>query len=176
MLRFREVAMGSIVTTVSIVNAAAPARHVHDDGLIDTGSWGLSVPASWKERLGPLQLVQRIELVTADQRVIIAEVGGPVIVQIATFRPISTEVVLTPMDAEHRGHRILIGYTILAQAGIVVDVVHQRLTAVPYYDLRAQVPRSPRAMTFSSRIGFTPSKIGSTSASTTWREIGNSSA
>lgn len=32
-----------------------------------------------------------------------------------------------------------------------------------------------RAMTFSSRIGFTPSKIGSTSASATNRAIGSSS-
>ena len=32
-------------------------------------------------------------------------------------------------------------------------------------------PRSARAITFNSRIGFTPSKIGSTSASLTWREI-----
>src|SRR2546425_10195243 len=40
----------------------------------------------------------------------------------------------------------------------------------------AQPPSSPRAITLSSRIGFTPSKIGSTSASTTWREMANSSA
>ena len=35
---------------------------------------------------------------------------------------------------------------------------------------------SARPITLSSRIGFTPSKIGSTVASTTYREIGNSSA
>ena len=40
----------------------------------------------------------------------------------------------------------------------------------------APPPSSCRPMTFSSRIGSTPSKIGSTSASATKRAIGNSSA
>jgi hypothetical protein len=134
--------MGRIITPLSITNAADSGKQIQCDGLIDTGAWGLSVPASWKARLEPLPLVRRVELVTADQRVIAGEVAGPVIVQIAKFHPVSTDIVFTAMEAEELGHPVLIGYTILEQAGIAVDVVRHQLFAVPYYDLRAQLPGS----------------------------------
>jgi predicted aspartyl protease len=130
--------MGRIITTVSMTNAADPARQIHCDGLIDTGAWGLTVPASWKDRLGPLPLVERIELVTADQRVVAGEVGGPVIVRIANFRPVSTDVVFTEMGTDDPAQPVLIGYTVLEQAGIAVDVVRHQLMPVPYHDLKAQ--------------------------------------
>ena len=128
--------MGRIVTSVSIVNALDPAREVRCDVLVDTGAWGLMLPRAWRDRLGSLPLAQPVELVTADQRLIGGEVCGPVIVQIEGFRPISSEVTFVDMAPEDGRIQPLLGYTILEQAGVAVDMVGHRLIAVPHRDMR----------------------------------------
>ena len=104
---------------------------------IDTGAWGLQLPRAWKERLGTLQVLRTVELVTADQRVVTGEVCGPVTIRIEGFELVSSEVTFVEMELESGRYDPLLGYTVLEQAGIAVDVVGGRLLNIPHLDLRA---------------------------------------
>jgi len=77
-----------------------------------------------------------------------------------------------------RRSRLLILVGLLAAAGAFLWQTHRWDVSdgVLQQIERSQPASSARAITLSSRIGFTPSKIGSTSASTTFREMENSSA
>ena len=128
---------GRILVQVRIANALDPCREIECDALIDRGAWGMMLPRPWQERLGPLPEVRTIELVTADQRVVSGEVVGPVRIAIEGFRAVSSEVTFVEMEPEEGRYRPLVGYTILEQAGIAVDVVGHRLLKVPHMDLRS---------------------------------------
>ena len=104
---------------------------------IDTGAWGLQLPRAWKERLGTLQVLRTVELVTADQRVVTGEVCGPVTIRIEGFEPVWSEVTFVEMELESGRYAPLLGYTVLEQAGVAVDVVGGRLLKIPHLDLRA---------------------------------------
>ena len=101
---------------------------------IDTGAWGLQLPRAWKERLGTLQVLRTVELVTADQRVVTGEVCGPVTVRIEGFEPVWSEVTFVEMELESGRYAPLLGYTVLEQAGVAVDVVGGRLLKIPHMD------------------------------------------
>ena len=78
-----------------------------------------------------------VELVTADQRVVTGEVCGPVTIRIEGFEPVSSEVTFVEMELESGRYTPLLGYTVLEQAGIAVDVVGHRLLKIPHMVLRA---------------------------------------
>ena len=129
--------MGRILTHVTIVNALDPAREITCQALVDTGAWRLMLPRAWKEQLGTLQVGRTVEMLTADQRVVSGEVCGPVTIQIEGFEPVWSEVTFVDMELEGGRYRPLLGYTVLEQAGIAVDVVGGRLLKVPPPDLGA---------------------------------------
>ncbi len=129
--------MGRILTHVTIVNALDPAREIGCEALVDTGAWGLMLPRAWKERLGAFQMTRTVEMVTADQRVVSGEVCGPVTIRIEGFEPVSSEVTFVDMELDEGRYHPLLGYTVLEQAGIAVDVVGHRLLKIPHMDLRA---------------------------------------
>src|SRR5438128_12546438 len=128
--------MGRILTHVTIANALDPAREIGCEVLVDTGAWGLMLPRAWKERLGAFQMTRTVEMVTADQRVVSGEVCGPVTIQIEGFEPVSSEVTFVDVELEGGRYRPLLGYTVLEQAGLAVDVLGGRLLKVPHMDLR----------------------------------------
>ncbi len=78
--------MGRIIAAVSIANVLDASKQIRCDGLVDTGASTLVLPAAWRERLGTLEAI-RAEVETADQRIVQADVCGPVRVQIEGFRP-----------------------------------------------------------------------------------------
>src|SRR5437773_5027502 len=129
--------MGRILTHVTIVNALDPAREISCQALVDTGAWGLMLPRAWKERLGAFQMTRTVDMVTADQRVVSGEVCGPVTIRIEGFEPVSSEVTFVEMELESGRYAPLLGYTVLEQAGVAVDVVGGRLLKIPHLDLRA---------------------------------------
>jgi predicted aspartyl protease len=67
--------MGRIVVQVIISNVLEPYQ-IRCDALVDTGTGGLVLPEAWKERLGPFPASRRVEMETADQRVVTGEVCG----------------------------------------------------------------------------------------------------
>ena len=74
---------------------------------------------------------------TADGRVIIGEICGPVAIRIEGFRRIFGEVLFIAEAEGAEGQmEPLLGHLTLEQAGIAVDVVRHRLMKVPYLDLK----------------------------------------
>jgi len=134
--------MGRILTQVTIGNIAEPEHRIQCDALVDTGAYCLTLPASWKERLGPLPMSRSLELVTADQRVVAGEICGPLRICIDGFKAIAGEAIFVDVDPAATRFEVLVGYITLEQAGIIVDLVGHRLVPAPYFDLKRVRPRA----------------------------------
>jgi hypothetical protein len=97
--------MGRIQASVAVSNPADPERTIGCDALVDTGAFCLTLPAAWKDCLGPLPLSRRVEVETADHRVVAAEVAGPVVIRIDGFDPLAGEVLFLDIGAGRWTHR-----------------------------------------------------------------------
>ncbi len=128
--------MGRIITPITITNALDPTQEIRCDVLVDTGASGLVLPAAWKDRLGALPVVRTVEMETADQRVVSADVCGPVRIRIEGFDTIFNEVTFLEMHRENGGYEPLLGYIILEQSRAAVDMIGHRLVKVKYLDLK----------------------------------------
>ena len=129
--------MGQVLVGIQVENAVDPSQRVESIGLVDTGAFGLILPQAWRPALGPLETVRTVDLETADQRVVVADVCGPVRIRLDGFDAIFGEVVFVDMAEGHHGrYEPLVGYTILESCGLVVDLVTHRLVARKYYDLK----------------------------------------
>ena len=139
--------VGKVVVPVTVASVFEPGKAISFDAMVDPGAFGLVLPLAWKDRLGPLPHSVPVEVETADQRTVIAEVCGPVRIQMSGFRPIDGEVVFMDMEPGPHGYEPLVGYTILEISGAVVDMVTHRLVARKYYDLKAAARVRPTAGT-----------------------------
>lgn len=128
--------MGRIITPVRITNALDPSYEIQCDVLVDTGAAPLVLPQAWKDRLGKLGSSQTKEFELADQKTILGEVAGPVQIQIEGFRSIYNEVVFLDMEPVEGRYEPLLGYLILEQSNVAVDMVGHRLVPVKYIDLK----------------------------------------
>jgi predicted aspartyl protease len=128
--------MGRIVTQVSVANALEPERQIRFDALVDTGSGLLVLPRAWRDRLGTLPASQTVEMETADQRPVASEVCGPVRIEVEGFRPVFSEVAFFDMHPTDGVYEPLVGYIVLEQAGIAVDILGQRLVKAKHMDLK----------------------------------------
>ena len=133
----RQTRVGNVHVIVTVTSFTEPARQINFEGLVDTGAFGLILPKAWKERLAPFPQFSEVEVETADQRIVAAEVCSPVWIQIAGFRPIPGEAVFMEMKpGPHGAYEPLIGYTILELSGLVIDMVTHRLVARKYFDAK----------------------------------------
>jgi predicted aspartyl protease len=128
--------MGRIVTHVTVSNPLEPDKVVRFDALVDTGSGLLVLPTAWRERLGHLPSAQVIQMETADQRLVTTEVCGPVRIEVEGFRPVYNEVAFLDMHPVDGAYEPLLGYIVLEQAGIAVDVIGHRLVQAKRMDLK----------------------------------------
>ena len=128
--------MGRIVASVKIENPADPNARLRCDALVDTESSFLVLPSAWRDRLGKLDDIGRIQLETATQETVEGEVCGPVRIQIEGFRHIYNEVLFLDMKPENGEYEPLIGYVILEQSQAAVDMLGHRLVAVKRMDLK----------------------------------------
>jgi predicted aspartyl protease len=128
--------MGRIVASVKIENPADPEARIRCDALVDTGSSFLVLPLVWRERLGKLDDLGKVQLETATQEVVEGEVCGPVRIQIEGFRPIYNEALFIDMKPENGEYEPLIGYVILEQSQAAVDLLGHRLIPVKRMDLK----------------------------------------
>lgn len=94
------------------------------------------LPTAWKDRLGLLESGTEIDVETATQEIIRAEVCGPVRIQIEGFRPIFNEVAFIEMKPANGDYEPLIGYIILEQSQAAVDMQGHRLVPVKHMDLK----------------------------------------
>jgi predicted aspartyl protease len=79
--------MGEIYSFVTITSFADPSKTMKFQALIDTGASYLTLPNTWKDQLGKLDLIEAIEVRTATQEKVPGDVCGPVKIQIEGFRP-----------------------------------------------------------------------------------------
>ena len=128
--------MGRIVASVKIDNPSDPNARLRCDALVDTGSSFLVLPSVWRDRLGKLDDLGKIQLETATQETVEGEVCGPVRIQIEGFRPIHNEVLFLDMKPENGEYEPLIGDVILEQSQAAVDMLGHRLVAVKRMDLK----------------------------------------
>jgi len=128
--------MGRIVASVKIENPSDPQARIRCDALVDAGSSFMVLPASWRDRLGELDEIGKVQLETATQEVVEGEVCGPVRIQIEGFRPIYNEVLFIDMKPENGEYEPLIGYVILEQSQAAVDMLGHRLVPVKRMDLK----------------------------------------
>jgi len=128
--------MGRIVTRVEVSNPIEPAATIVCDALVDTEAAWLTLPASWKPRLGNLRLSRQVELETADQRTVRGEICGPVSIEVEGFGAVSGEVAFLDMTPGDGGLEPLLGYIVLEQAQVAVDMIGHRLVAIKHADLK----------------------------------------
>src|SRR5712691_208562 len=102
--------MGRIVTSVRIDNIGNPTKTLRCDALVDTGASFMVLPTAWKDRLGDLELTDRISFETATQETVEGDICGPVRIQIEGFRPIFNEVLFVDMKPSDGIYEALIGY------------------------------------------------------------------
>jgi len=137
--------MGRIIASVQIDNASDASQGLRCDALVDTGASLMVLPRAWKERLGKLASGTEIEVETATQEIVRAEVCGPVRIQIEGFRPIFNEVAFVEMKPADGDYEPLIGYIILEQSQAAVDMLGHRLVPIKHLDLKlVSIPLMPR--------------------------------
>lgn len=83
--------MGRIIASVRIDNASDVSRGLRCNALVDTGASLMVVPSAWRTRFGELKSGVEVEVETATQEIVRAEVCGPVRIQIEGFRQSSTK-------------------------------------------------------------------------------------
>jgi predicted aspartyl protease len=128
--------MGRIITPIVVANALDTTKEIRCDVLVDTGAAGLILPRAWKVRLGTLPLSRTVEMEAADQHIVSGDICGPVKIQIEGFKPISSEVTFIDMTPENGAYEPLLGYIVLEQSQVAVDLVGHRLLPVKHVDLK----------------------------------------
>ena len=128
--------VGRIVASVTIENASDLSKSLRCDALVDTGASLMVLPSVWKSRLGNFEFSTQIEVETATQESVAAEVCGPVRIQIEGFRSIFNEVVFVEMSPTNGHYEPLIGYIVLEQCQAGVDMLGHRLVHLRHMDLK----------------------------------------
>ncbi len=136
-VRLRDKAMGRIITPITVSSLFEPGREITCEAVVDTGAYCLTLPAAWKDRLGPTPMVETVDAELADRQVVSGELRAPLRIQIAGFRPIAGEVLFIEMPPDDKGNYApLIGYITLEQSRAAVDMVEHRLRPIPRVDLK----------------------------------------
>ncbi len=129
--------MGRVIAQVEISNPLNGAEPLVCSMFVDTGAAGLVLPLAWKDRLGKFLHQEKIELVLANNEVVEGLACGPAGVQIEGFRKIFNEVTFLDMEKGDGGeYEPLLGYVVLEQAQVAVDMVGHRLVPVKYVDCK----------------------------------------
>ena len=128
--------MGRINATVRIKNIFEPESNITCDALVDTGAANMVLPAAWKQRLGRLTAIRKVDCETATQELVSAEICGPVEIRIEGFDPIFSEVLFIDMQPREGEYEPFIGYIILEQSQAAVDMLGHRLLHVKKVDLK----------------------------------------
>nr|VFK33743.1 MAG: hypothetical protein BECKLPF1236C_GA0070990_102225 [Candidatus Kentron sp. LPFa] len=128
--------MGRITTNVTVENVSVPGNTITVNALVDTGASYLTFPLSWKEQLGAFRSQREIELQTATQEIIKGIICGPVEITVEGFRPVYNELLFLDMLPDKGEYEPLLGYVVLEQCGVSVDMSEHRLVPMKYMDAK----------------------------------------
>nr|VFJ78782.1 MAG: Aspartyl protease [Candidatus Kentron sp. FW] len=128
--------MGRITANVTVENVSVPGNAITVNALVDTGASYLTFPLAWKERLGAFGSQQEIELQTATQEVVKGIFCGPVRITVEGFRPVHNDVLFLDMLPDKGEYEPLLGYVVLEQCGVSVDMSEHRLVPMKYMDAK----------------------------------------
>ncbi|MCX7013586.1 MAG: hypothetical protein NTW86_13690 [Candidatus Sumerlaeota bacterium] len=128
--------MGRIVTPVTIASLSDPPNTIRCDAFVDTGACYMTLPTAWRDRLGDLEEIEKVQVEIATQAQVEATICGPVRIQIEGFRPIYNEVLFVEMHPEDGVYEPLLGYLVLEQSQAAVDMLGHRLIHVKTVDLK----------------------------------------
>jgi hypothetical protein len=119
--------MGRITASVTVQNYTSPERSLKFEALVDTGASHLVLPSAWKEQLGDLPLLEKVDVEVADQSIISGEFRGPLKVQIEGFSPASCDALFIDMKPVNGVFEPLLGQIVLEQALVAVDMANHQL-------------------------------------------------
>ncbi len=123
--------MGKIISEVTVVNATNTDKKIAFGALVDTGATFLTLPKSWKSKLGDLEVLEEVELETATGEIVDGEICGTVRIKIGNFREIISELLFIDMETDENGdYEPLIGYLPLEAIPVGVDMLNHRLVKV----------------------------------------------
>ena len=128
--------MGRIVVAATIENGTDPSCRIDCDALVDAGAPYLTLPSTWRSRLGQLTVYDTVEVETANQTVVTGDICGPILLRFGSFRQILAEALFIDMEPANGRHEALLGYIPLEQAQVVVDLAGHRLAEVDRVDLK----------------------------------------
>nr|VFJ69346.1 MAG: hypothetical protein BECKDK2373C_GA0170839_12143 [Candidatus Kentron sp. DK] len=128
--------MGRIISKVTVENVSTPDNTITVDALVDTGASYLTFPLAWKEKLGPFGSQHEIELQTATQEIVKGIFCGPVRITVEGFRPVHNDVLFLDMIPDKGEYEPLLGYIVLEQCGVSVDMSEHRLVPMKYMDVK----------------------------------------
>ncbi len=128
--------MGRITASVKIDNFVDPSKSMRVDALVDTDASHMVLPSVWKDRLGNLDVIRRVDVETATQERAPSEVCGPVRIQIEGFPPIYSEVLFLEMKPQDGQYEPLLGYIVLEQSQAAVDMLDHRLVRLSRLDAK----------------------------------------
>nr|VFK39354.1 MAG: hypothetical protein BECKSD772F_GA0070984_103715 [Candidatus Kentron sp. SD]VFK46627.1 MAG: hypothetical protein BECKSD772E_GA0070983_10779 [Candidatus Kentron sp. SD]VFK80092.1 MAG: hypothetical protein BECKSD772D_GA0070982_108415 [Candidatus Kentron sp. SD] len=128
--------MGRIISKVTAENISVPGGAITVNALVDTGASYLTFPLAWKEKLGTFRSQHEIKLQTATQEIIKGIVCGPVMITVEGFRPVYNELLFLDMVPDKGKYEPLLGYVVLEQCGVSVDMSEHRLVPMKYMDAK----------------------------------------
>lgn len=116
--------MGEVRVDIAVVNPRTGAQSEEITALADTGATLTVIPREVLQRLG-IQRLRTVPLVLADGRRAEREVGDAAIV-------VNGESVPCRVIFGESGDAVLLGLTVLEQAGLAVDPVQRRLVPTDF--------------------------------------------
>ncbi len=129
--------MGKITAMLRLKSLDSSECILEVRAFVDTASAYLTLPASWRPRLGSLKRIRTVQTQFADQRVGVADVYGPVSLKIEEFDEVIAEVMFIDMLPDEDGSfEPLLGYIPLEQANVALDMSRRKLMPLKYVDLK----------------------------------------
>jgi len=139
--------MGRIVVPVKITNLFDEDKFIQCEMFVDTEAGALILPKARKEKLGDFKRSEPVELQLANQEVVCGEACWPVEIKIDSFRPAANEVISVDMGLnEDNGYEPLLGYVILEQAQVAVDMLGHSGTGCNYPAIPCEVSEGSSGM------------------------------
>ena len=128
--------MGRIISPVTVRNPFMPELSVVVNALVDTGASNMFLPDSIRHKLGEIEELEPAYCTFADGSKTLAKRFGPVKIQIEGFPNIYNEVIFLPPDKSGVDIEPIVGYIILEQSRVGVDMVGHRLIKIDSFDLK----------------------------------------
>lgn len=124
--------MGQVFVDIKLSHPAGGRPAFTCRALVDTGTTFLTLPESWRERFGELEITRRTTAHLADNREAHAKVGAAIRVEIEGFEPIYAEPLFLDIQPDRATGTALLGCVPLESAAAAIDPIGHRLVPLNY--------------------------------------------